>query len=167
VHRDEELLRLAQEAGCRVMLIGIESVLEENRYGFRRKGEQASDLSDAIRRIQDHGIRVFASFMFGLDHDDESVFEKTIDFIERNRIFLSYFNTVTPYPGTPLYDQLQSEGRILSRDWSRYNGFDVVIKPRRMSVAALEGGIRWSFNELQRRIGSHGWQALSQDLGSL
>lgn len=84
-----------------------------------------------------------AGIVFGFDHDTPAVFDDTIDFLESNGVQNATFNILTPFPGTRLYEKLESEGRILTRDWTKYNGRDdVVFTPRQMTAGELLAGFR-------------------------
>jgi radical SAM superfamily enzyme YgiQ (UPF0313 family) len=100
-----------------------------------------------IERIHSHGIAVQAGIVFGFDHDTPDIFEETVDFLELAGIQNATFNILTPFPGTPLFRQLEADGRILSRDWRWYNSRDdVVYQPKQMSATELLAGFR-SANE--------------------
>ena len=99
----------------------------------------------AVERIHAHGISVQAGIVFGFDNDTEAVFGETLDFLEATGVQNATFNILTPFPGTRLYERLEAEGRILTRDWSKYNGrVDVVFQPRQMSPEALLAGYRYA-----------------------
>jgi radical SAM superfamily enzyme YgiQ (UPF0313 family) len=86
---------------------------------------------------------VQAGIVFGFDHDTPEIFQDTLDFLETAGVQNATFNILTPYPGTPLYRKLESEGRILTLDWSKYNGRDdVVYQPKQMSGEELLSGFR-------------------------
>jgi radical SAM superfamily enzyme YgiQ (UPF0313 family) len=138
---DDEFLELAARSGCKQLFIGLESVsqasVNEVAKGFNRVDAYAR----AIERIHAHGIAVQAGIVFGFDHDTESVFDETLDFLEAAGVQNATFNILTPFPGTRLHERLEGEGRILTRDWSRYNGrADVVFRPRHMSPDTLLAG---------------------------
>jgi hypothetical protein len=90
---------------------------------------------------------IVAGFIFGLDHDDEGVFERTLRFCERNRIELPSLFILTPLPGTPLFQRMEAEGRLLHKDWTQYNGATVVFKPRLMREETLQDGFNWVCKE--------------------
>jgi hypothetical protein len=100
-----------------------------------------------MRAVHDHDIMVLAGFIFGLDHDDEGVFERTLRFCERNRIELPSFFLLTPLPGTALFQRMESDGRLLHKDWAQYNGATVVFKPRFMTEETLQRGFNWACKE--------------------
>ena len=80
------------------------------------------------------------SFVLGFDHDRPEVFERTTDWIEQNRLECATFHILTPYPGTPLFRQMDSEDRLLHRDWSRFDTAHIVFRPKQMSIRQLENG---------------------------
>jgi radical SAM superfamily enzyme YgiQ (UPF0313 family) len=99
---------------------------------------------EAVERIHSHGIAVQAGLVFGFDGDDEGCFERTL--IEATRLGLdgATVSILTPFPGTPLHRQLDAEGRLLTRDWSYYNGKTAVaFRPALMSPEALWNGTMW------------------------
>jgi radical SAM superfamily enzyme YgiQ (UPF0313 family) len=145
--RDPELLRLAAESGCVSLFIGVESLSSENLNDVNKAFNQAYQLEEAMRALHDHDIMILAGFIFGLDHDDEGVFERTLRFCERNRIELPSFFILTPLPGTALFRRMESEGRLLHKDWSQYNGATVVFKPRLMTEETLQRGFHWACKE--------------------
>ncbi len=91
------------------------------------------------------------SFVLGFDHDRPDVFAKTADWIEQNRLECATFHILTPYPGTPLFAQMESEGRILHKDWSQYDTGHVVFRPKLMTADELAEGYAWCY----RRLFSH------------
>ena len=98
-----------------------------------------------IERIHSHGIAVQIGIVFGFDHDTPEIFKATIDFLEETGVQNATFNILTPFPGTPLFQRMEAEGRILTRDWRKYNSRDnVVYQPRQMSVAELMAGFRYA-----------------------
>ncbi len=145
--RDPELLRLAAESGCVSLFVGVESLSAENLKEVNKSFNRAHQFEEAIRALHDHDIMILAGLIFGLDHDDEGVFERTLRFCERNRIELPSFFLLTPLPGTPLFQRIESEGRLLHKDWSKYNGATVVFKPKLMTEETLQQGFNWVCKE--------------------
>jgi radical SAM superfamily enzyme YgiQ (UPF0313 family) len=114
---DVELLRLMAASGCRTLFIGFESL---SRTSLQRCGKVHNDPSrylEVVRRLRRHGIAVWGSFILGLDEDGPDVFERTLEFAVDARLFLASFSMQTPYPGTPLYDRLAAEGRLIRPRW--------------------------------------------------
>jgi radical SAM superfamily enzyme YgiQ (UPF0313 family) len=145
--RDPELLKLAAESGCVSLFIGVESLSSENLKEVNKAFNRVSQFEEAMKALHDHDIMILAGFIFGLDHDDEGVFERTLRFCERNRIELPTFFILTPLPGTPLFQRIESEGRFLHKDWGQYNGATVVFKPRLMTEETLQRGFNWACKE--------------------
>ena len=156
--RDPELLRLAAESGCVSLFIGVESLSSENLKDVNKAFNQAHRFEEAMKALHDHDIMVLAGFIFGLDNDDEGVFERTLRFCERNRIELPTFFVLTPLPGTPVFQRMESEGRLLHKDWSQYNGATVNFKPKLMTEETLQRGFNWvlketySWNSIIKRV---------------
>ncbi len=144
IAKDPELLKLARESGCISLFIGFESLKKENLEGPKRRFQGVKDLQGFIERIHDNGIGIQGSFIFGFDHDDPGVFERTVEFIHRNRIELPTFSVLTPFPGTSLWERLNSEGRIFDMDWSHYDMSRVVFVPKKMPPEQLQQGYLWS-----------------------
>ncbi len=145
--RDPELLKLAAESGCVSLFIGVESLSSENLKEVNKAFNRVSQFEEAMKALHDHDIMILAGFIFGLDHDDEGVFERTLRFCERNRIELPTFFILTPLPGTALFQRMGAEGRLLHKDWGQYNGATVVFKPRLMTEETLQRGFNWACKE--------------------
>jgi radical SAM superfamily enzyme YgiQ (UPF0313 family) len=145
--RDPELLRLAAESGCVSLFIGVESLSSENLKEVNKAFNRAPQFEEAMKALHDHDIMILAGFIFGLDHDDEGVFERTLRFCERNRIELPSFFILTPLPGTALFQKIEAEGRLLHKDWGQYNGATVVFKPKLMTEETLQRGFNWACKE--------------------
>ena len=139
--RDDESLELAARSGCKQLFIGLESISQASMNDVSKGFNRVDQYARVIERIHAHGIAVQAGIVFGFDHDTPSVFEETLGFLEAAGVQNATFNILTPFPGTPLHKRLEAEGRILTRDWSKYNGrADVVFRPRHMSPEALLAG---------------------------
>ncbi|MGB2769831.1 MAG: radical SAM protein [Candidatus Zixiibacteriota bacterium] len=141
--KNKALLKLAQRSGCAGLFIGLESVSPENLKRLRKTPDNASDYGQAIDMIRGEGILLHASLVFGFDHDDNSIFEKTLEFLEKNKVPSATFNILTPYPGTALYDRFKKEGRLLSENWQEYNHRTVVFRPKNLTPEELAEGFIW------------------------
>lgn len=146
--KDTKLLKMAKDSGCSALFVGIESLSQDNLSSMNKSINHVSQYEEAIKKIRDHGIMVAGSFIFGFDYDDEAVFERTVKFCEKNKIELPIFFILTPAPGTRLYQRMEKEGRILHKDWSKYNGSNVVFKPKLLSEETLSSGYGWAFREI-------------------
>jgi len=139
--QDDEFLELAASSGCKQLFVGLESISQASVDEVHKRFNHVSDYGRAIERIHSHGIAVQAGIVFGFDHDQQAIFGETLDFLETAGVQNATFNILTPFPGTRLYQRLEAEGRILTRDWSKYNGrADVVFRPRLMSPEQLLAG---------------------------
>jgi radical SAM superfamily enzyme YgiQ (UPF0313 family) len=152
IARNKELLDLAARSGCRTLSIGLESVSQENLEEISKGFNKASRFNEDLKAIRDKGIQVIALMMVGLDGDDTSSFEKTLQFLVDNKItFLKLF-TPCPYPGTKYYDDMEKAGRILTKEWNRYDYGSPLIQPTHMTPAQMMDG----FNNLYKDFYSLG-----------
>lgn len=133
-----DMLALARRSGCRLLSFGIESTNAASLEGVNKAWNRPERYREAIRTIRRHGIDVSTEMIVGLDGDDASVFERTFQFIMQNRISVPRVHILTPIPGTPLYDELRREGRLLSDDFSRYTGAQIVFRPRQLAPDQLQ-----------------------------
>ncbi|HEY0781175.1 MAG TPA: radical SAM protein, partial [Thermoanaerobaculia bacterium] len=155
---DLPLLRLAADSGCRGILMGLESISKENLRQSKKSFNSPDDYRGLVDRLHRHGIALQGCFVFGLDHDTPETFLETARFAVAAKIDLPRFAVVTPFPGTALYQRLEREGRILTRNWELYDGQHVVFQPAQMSVAELQRGIEaawrhaYSLRSIARRL---------------
>ena len=118
ISKDQELLQLMVESGCQGVLIGFESNEPENLKSLNKSFNIIPEgPSEAINRIHNIGLRIYATFLFGNDFDSEKSIRSTIDFCMDNKIFMVGFNHITPFPGTELYSKLETEKRLLYQKW--------------------------------------------------
>ena len=162
---DPTLVREMAMSGCTGVFVGFESLNDANLVDARKKSPATDDYAQRVRLFHDNGIQVNGSFVLGFDHDGPDVFERTMNWVEANRLECATFHIMTPYPGTPLFRQLEAEGRLLHRDWSRYDTAHVVFQPKRMSVEELEAG----YERCYQRIFSHAsiWKRRPSDWRSV
>jgi len=140
--KDEELLRSAQEAGCITWTIGFDSVSQKSLDAIGKKTNIAKQYISVIKNIHDFGMNVEGSFMFGFDPDTPDIFDSTLDFISNSEVDKAEFHILTPFPGTPLFDDLEKQNRILTKDWSKYDSKNVIFKPRNMTEEELVDGVK-------------------------
>jgi radical SAM superfamily enzyme YgiQ (UPF0313 family) len=148
---DPSLVREMALAGCTGVFVGFESLHNENILAAGKKSPRTEDYAARVRILHDHGIQVNGSFVLGFDHDRPDVFERTVDWIEKNRLECATFHILTPYPATPLFRQMESEGRLLHKDWRLYDTAHVVFRPNHMTPEQLAEGYAWCY----RRLFSH------------
>lgn len=143
---DDELLELAEASGCAGLLIGFESLNEDSLRQMGKSARCKADrFADAIERIHARRIRICASFLFGYDHDPPAAFPDTLAFANERKFMLALFNHLTPFPGTPLYDEMQAQQRLKYDRWWLTPGFrwgDVVFEPKHFSAGDLADGCR-------------------------
>jgi radical SAM superfamily enzyme YgiQ (UPF0313 family) len=145
---DPSLIREMALAGCTGVFVGFESLSDENLSEARKKTPKTADYARRVALLHDYGIQVNGSFVLGFDHDRKDVFEQTAAWIEENRLECATFHILTPYPGTPLFRQMELEGRLLHKDWRQYDTSHVVFQPRHMSPEELAEGYAWCYERL-------------------
>lgn len=140
IANDNETLDLLEKSGCRALAVGFESL--EPHYGVKKigsKGDNFLRYKEVVKKLHTHKIAVLANFIFGFDNDNESMFKKTLEFALESQIDTAQFNILVPYPGTPVYQRLEEEGRITDRNWSNYISCNLCYKLKNMSkIAFLE-----------------------------
>jgi radical SAM superfamily enzyme YgiQ (UPF0313 family) len=148
---DPSLVREMALAGCTGVFVGFESLQNDNIRDANKKGPRTEDYASRVEILHSNGIQVNGSFVLGFDHDREDVFETTVRWIERNRLECATFHILTPYPGTPLFTQMEAEGRLIHQDWTKYDTAHVVFRPKHLTVEQLSAGYEWCY----RRTFSH------------
>lgn len=161
VTEDSSLVRSMALAGCTGVFIGFESLVDRNLADARKKTPRVAEYSRSVQLLHDYGIQVNGSFVFGFDNDHKDVFAQTAEWIEENRLECATFHILTPYPSTPLFLQLESQGRLLHRNWDLYDTSHAVFRPLHMTPEELEHGYRWIY----QRLFSHAsiWRRRPQD----
>lgn len=162
IAQDSELLSLMASSGCLGVLIGMESLRPANLRDMGKSWNLASgSYADSLRRFRDHGLAVYGTFVFGYDHDDASVVDESVAFAREHKLFLAAFNHLVPFPGTPLYQRLAEQGRLLKPKWwldSNSRVGEVVFQPHLVAPEELEAlclSARrrfYSWNSLYERI---------------
>lgn len=148
VASDAELLAAAADSGCKAFFIGLESISQDSLDSQGKGFNQVSLYEQAISNLHRHGIAVQVGTMFGLDGDDPGVFERTLRYYREIGVDSATVSIAAPMPGTSFFAQLEQEGRILARNWDKYNGkVDAVFQPKRMSPQELERGVSWFADE--------------------
>jgi radical SAM superfamily enzyme YgiQ (UPF0313 family) len=145
---DPGLIRTMAIAGCTGVFVGFESLTDENLFEARKKTPKTADYARRVRMLHDNGIQVNGSFVLGFDHDRKDVFMRTAEWIEQNRLECATFHILTPYPGTPLFRQMEAEGRLLHHDWDLYDTAHAVFRPKHMTPEELERGYAWIYQRL-------------------
>jgi radical SAM superfamily enzyme YgiQ (UPF0313 family) len=148
IARDEEFLRKMSESGCIAVNIGFESLSSENLKVMHKSFAGNYDYALAVKRIHDHGIGIMGTFVVGFDNEDKTIFETTYDFIMENRLDWALIFIRTPYPGTELFEEMEKVGRIITREWEKYDTLNCVFSPEGMTVDDLETGLRQTWKRI-------------------
>ena len=155
---DEEFLDLLVRSGCQGVLIGFESLDAANLASMNKTFNTArGGFEKALANLRKHHIRVYGTFIFGYDGDTADSFGPTVAFAQRHAFYIAAFNHLTPFPGTPLYQRLASEGRLLYEAWwldERYSYNGIPFTPRGMSPAELQRAC------LTARRRFYGWSSI-------
>lgn len=153
---DPELLALAARSGCRGLLMGFESVRPETLAAAGKSRNIGKVYAEVVDTLHAHGILVQACFVFGFDSDDAAVFPEAAEYIRHAKFDLPQISIYTPFPGTRVFERMEQDGRILTRDWELYNGQNVVFQPKLLTPQALETG-----TDLVRKA-AYSWGALAR-----
>jgi radical SAM superfamily enzyme YgiQ (UPF0313 family) len=145
---DPSLVHDMALAGCTGVFVGFESLNGGNLTDARKRTPAPEDYARRVTLLHELGIQVNGSFVLGFDHDRTDVFQRTVGWIEESRLECATFHILTPYPGTPLFRSLEQEGRVLHRDWNRYDTAHVVFRPRHMTPEELDHGYAWCYDRL-------------------
>lgn len=142
VAKDREILALMKESGCNGVLIGFESLNKENLETMGKDiNAVVEDFNESLSIFRKYRFAIYATFMFGYDNDTRESFENTLQFALKQNFFFMAFNHVVPFPGTPLYDRLEQEGRLLYDKWwlsDRYRFGEIAFRPKSMPPEQLE-----------------------------
>lgn len=151
VSKDKELMTLAKKSGCVALLVGFESMTDSGMNHYRKSLKSIDENVEAVKRLRDYGIYTMASLIFGLDSDTEDVFDTGLEFLSRSKAAFFQACIATPYPGTPVFEKLKSEGRILTDDWRKFDATKVIISPHNFTPEVLLS----SSNKVQKEIYSN------------
>src|SRR5205807_1940710 len=134
---DEEFLELLVRSGCKGVLIGFESLSADNLKSMNKSfNTMRGGFEKALANLRRHRIRVYGTFIFGYDLDTPDSFPETVAFARRHNLYIAAFNHLTPFPGTPLYRRLESQGRLLYEAWwldDRYSYNRIPFRPAAMT----------------------------------
>jgi len=151
-----DLVERAAESGLRSLFVGFESLSPANLRQSNKRQNLGQDYSAAIRRLDDLGIMINGSFVFGLDADGRDVFRRTVDWAIDNGITTATFHILTPYPGTALFSKMEAAGRVTTRDWDLYDTRHVVYQTHGLSAEELKAGYDWAYKEF------YTWSSIAQ-----
>ena len=158
ISKEDELLALMRDSGCGAIFIGFESISIDNLKAMHKDVNQRFDYEEAIRKIQSHGMLVHSSFIVGYDYDSEKTFNELITFIDKTKLLMPLVNILTPFPGTELFCRLEKEGRIIHKNWIKYDTQNVVFSPAHQTPEELVAGFRrivqeiYSFDSIWKKL---------------
>lgn len=137
VARDRELLELMKRARCTALFIGFESINPKTLEAYNKK-QDVADIKECIKIIHRYGIKIHGMFVLGSDEDDVQTIRDTGKFANKMGIDTIQFSILTPLPGSKLYNQLDREERILTKEWDLYDGLHAVYEPQQLTPYQLQ-----------------------------
>ena len=146
----DDLIKDAAAAGLRSLFVGFETLSSNGLAGAGKRQNLGRDYREVARRLDNLGIMINGSFVFGLDGDDRDVFARTVDWAVQAGITTATFHILTPYPGTPLFTAMAAQNRIETRNWDRYDTRHVVYRPSGLSAEELKRGYDWAYESFYR-----------------
>ena len=155
----EDLMDAMAESGCRGLLIGFESVTQDSVNGVNKGFNHVAQYRRLVKELHARGIAIMGCFVHGLDGDSPGCFQQTLDFVNDTAMDLPRFTIATPFPGTPYFERLKAEGRILTENWALYDAQHVVFRPKGMSVRQLEEGHHWIWKR------AYAWRSIASRVG--
>ena len=150
ITKNSRLLRAMQKSGCFFVQVGFQTVHPDSLQRAGVVQNKIENYREVVRRFHQHGMLVQGFFIFGFDNEDRSIFKTAQTFIKQMAIDDAIFYILTPYPGTPIYDQLKGEGRLLLHKREQYGWANAVFKPARMTADELEQGVQETYDNLFR-----------------
>jgi radical SAM superfamily enzyme YgiQ (UPF0313 family) len=162
IAEDEDLLRLASRSGCQGLFIGFETLSEDGLRSWKKKTNLGKDYLGAVRKLHAAGIGICAAFMFGSDEDTPDVFVQTLEFLLEANVESLQATRLTPFPGTPLFAELDQNGRIFDKNWAHYDFNNVVFQPLHMRCETLDQGVAWVLRQFhtRTRVARRVWKSL-------
>ena len=149
----DDTIELAAAAGLRSIFVGFETLSNSSLQGAGKKQNLGRDYQAVIRRLDDLGIMINGSFVFGLDGENPDVFARTVDWAVASGITTATFHIATPYPGTQLYSEMAAQNRMTTSNWDLYDTRHVVFRPIGITPEALKTGYDWAYGVLP--LGQH------------
>lgn len=141
IAKDKELLQAARAAGLKALLFGIETPSKAALAAQGKQFVKPEKMREYIATVKHYGIKVWGDFLFGFDEHTPEIFEETAEFVRDIKMDRVFHHLVIPFPGSGFYQKLDEQGRILTRDWSQYDGSHVVFQPKQMTPEILGDGV--------------------------
>jgi radical SAM superfamily enzyme YgiQ (UPF0313 family) len=146
----DDLVEEAAAAGLRSLFVGFETLSPAALAVAHKRQNLGRSYRDVVRKLDDLGVMINGSFVFGLDSDDGDVFARTVDWAVQSGITTATFHILTPYPGTALFAEMAAKGRVTTRNWDLYDTRHVVYRPAGLSPDALKRGYDWAYEAFYR-----------------
>jgi len=146
----DDVIEEAAAAGLRSLFVGFETLSSASLAGAGKRQNLNRSYREVVRRLDNLGIMINGSFVFGLDGDDRDVFSRTVDWAVQSGLTTSTFHILTPYPGTALFTEMETQQRIATRNWDLYDTRNVVYRPTSMTPEELKRGYDWSYESFYR-----------------
>ena len=146
----DDVVEEAAAAGLRSLFVGFETLSQDGLAGAGKRQNLGRSYEAVVRRLDDLGIMINGSFVFGLDGDDRDVFRRTVDWAVRSGITTATFHILTPYPGTSVFADMAAQDRLVTRNWDLYDTRHVVYRPIGLSPDDLKRGYDWSYRAFYR-----------------
>ncbi len=146
ITNDPKLVEKMADAGLKTVYVGFESVNPDTLKGFK-KAQGLKQIKNSIKVFHDNNIKIHGMFIFGSDNDDKKVFQRTADFCNEYGINSTQFAILVPLPGTEVYRNFESQGRLLHKIWNYYDALHAVFKPKNMTPLELQEGMIDAFKE--------------------
>lgn len=162
IAEDEALLHLASRSGCQGLFVGFETLSQQGLRSWKKHSNLGKDYLAVVRKLHAAGIAVCAGFVFGGDDDTPDVFERTLEFLLEANVETLQATRLTPFPGTPLFEAMDRQGRIFDKDWSHYDFNHVVFEPVHMRRETLDAGVAWVLRQFhtRSRVARRVWTSL-------
>ena len=146
----DDLIEEAASAGLRSLFVGFETLSSRGLEGAGKRQNLGRSYCEVVRRLDDLGIMINGSFVFGLDGDDQDVFARTVEWAVQAGITTATFHILTPYPGTGLFTEMAAQNRIVTRNWDLYDTRHVVYRPSGLAPDELKRGYDWAYESFYR-----------------
>jgi len=151
VANKEEIIKLLNKSGCQGLYLGFETTSVDSLKEVGKRQNVTNNYFETIKKLHDNGMLVVGSFIVGFDNDDEGCFERLLDFSVKSKIDIVDIAILVSYPGTVLYKKMKEEKRLIDdKWWLKYNSYDVVYKPKLMTMEELREGWIWTINEFYK-----------------
>ncbi len=150
--KDDELLKVASDAGCMGWCIGFESISQNIIDSIGKTTNKVEEYISTVKKIKDYNMNVTGSFIFGFDDHIPQSFIDTLEMIKKLGITIACVNILTPFPGSKLFEKIKQEGRITTFDWTRYSMTEPIFQPKNMTGQELHAGTIWVLDEFYTMI---------------